>query len=141
MRRKIKDKFVDASVSRQRRYQMRKAAKGLCRQCGLLPVFLNKALCQSHYIDTRLFALGLFTRSGRNPWDRRRRKLVMYASGVMHGAARNTTTKPLSWQQIAAVVERHFFADANPKWRGVKLEQFSRWLYRWDGRLRAGRMI
>jgi hypothetical protein len=141
VRSKIKDKFADEKVSRQRKYQMRKAAKGLCTRCGLLPRFLNKALCQSHYIDSRLAALGLFSLSGRNPWDRRRRKLVMYASGVMHGAARNTTTRPLSWQQIAAVVERHFFADASPKWRGVKLEQYSRWLYRWDRRLRAGRTI
>lgn len=34
MVRMIKDEFADLDVSRQRRYQLRKSAKGLCPQCG-----------------------------------------------------------------------------------------------------------
>lgn len=30
----IKDKFTGLKISKQRRYQLRKMAAGLCRQCG-----------------------------------------------------------------------------------------------------------
>jgi predicted amidophosphoribosyltransferase len=30
----IKDEFSDSNISRQRRYQLRRVAKGLCSNCG-----------------------------------------------------------------------------------------------------------
>lgn len=41
----IKDEFTDMPVSRQRKWQLRVMARGLCALCGKRPLFLNER-CQ-----------------------------------------------------------------------------------------------
>jgi hypothetical protein len=41
----IRDDFTSLKVSRQRRYQLRRLARGLCQQCGKRPL-VTLAYCQ-----------------------------------------------------------------------------------------------
>ena len=43
---KITDEFSELPISRQRKYQLRKESKGLCRICGQKAV--NKSHCEKH---------------------------------------------------------------------------------------------
>jgi hypothetical protein len=44
---KILDQFTHLDLKRQRKYQLRKAAAGLCMMCGKPEVM--KGLCEKHY--------------------------------------------------------------------------------------------
>ncbi|MDE2099087.1 MAG: hypothetical protein KGL39_17670 [Patescibacteria group bacterium] len=49
----IQDKFSHLNVSRQRRYQLRKAAKGLCSECGTEPRGESKSRCVACLVKAR----------------------------------------------------------------------------------------
>lgn len=44
----IQDEFTRLKISDQRRYQLRREKKGLCRLCGS-PVLTGKTYCETHY--------------------------------------------------------------------------------------------
>lgn len=58
----IKDEFTDLPISRQRKYQLRKAKKGLCGCCGAQKTLA--ALCDKCFDKTRK-ALGSVRRYAR----------------------------------------------------------------------------
>lgn len=45
----VEDEFTDLSISRQRRYQLRKQLKGLCTICAQ-PSAPNHSLCSRHRV-------------------------------------------------------------------------------------------
>jgi hypothetical protein len=56
MRAPIIDQFTDLPISRQRKYQLRKALQGRCTECGkpaLTPDGSTTARCLKHMIEAR----------------------------------------------------------------------------------------
>ncbi len=49
MPRLIQDEFTSLRVSPQRRYQLRRAAAGLCRLCGAPEAHPGLGYCEKHY--------------------------------------------------------------------------------------------
>jgi hypothetical protein len=131
---RLRDK-VGQDKKRQQRYQMRRRLERKCRVCGE-PEFQNKGFCQKHYINSRLVALGTFRGTKRNPWMVRRGRLLMFANSVFLGAQWNTVKPFRDWQHVRDVVTKAYFQDVDPRWLRRRLESYSRWLYRWDRRLR-----
>ncbi len=59
-RKPIKDEFTDKPVSRQRKWQLRKARQGKCRACGKTAVTLN--YCREHADKAAEFSSGYYYR-------------------------------------------------------------------------------
>jgi CDGSH-type Zn-finger protein len=60
----IQDEFTSLDVSDQRRYQLRREKRGLCRLCGSA-VSPGKPYCQAHY--ERQLSYGRKARAAPNP--------------------------------------------------------------------------